>query len=144
VIILDTLLIGGIKFVFRKLAEAVDAQLNDDSVLREQAGRHGWAAVVELLDGGGQRVGSVWREPDGSLVLPFDPNEAIQNLTMERYRDLGRSGRRSSGLGVRAYYLLRPVLPRRVQLAMRRAFSRIQARATFPRKSRNSALPCRS
>ena len=109
------------------------ARLADDSVLREQAGRHGWAAVVELLDGGGQRVGSVWREPDGSLVLPFDPNEAIQNLTMERYRDLGRSGGRSSGLGVRAYYLLRPVLPRRVQLAMRRAFSRIQARATFPR-----------
>jgi hypothetical protein len=36
VIILDTLLIGGIKFVFRKLAEAVDAQLNDDSVLREE------------------------------------------------------------------------------------------------------------
>jgi len=35
-IILDTLLIGGIKFVFRKLAEAVDAQLNDDSVLREE------------------------------------------------------------------------------------------------------------
>jgi hypothetical protein len=36
VIILDTLLIGGIKFVFRKLAEAVDAQLNDDTVLREE------------------------------------------------------------------------------------------------------------
>lgn len=35
-IILDTLLIGGIKFVFRKLAEAVDAQLNDDTVLREE------------------------------------------------------------------------------------------------------------
>ena len=35
-IILDTLLIGGIKFVFRKIAEAVDAQLNDDSVLREE------------------------------------------------------------------------------------------------------------
>ncbi len=35
-IILDTLLIGGITFVFRKLAEAVDAQLNDDTVLREE------------------------------------------------------------------------------------------------------------
>ncbi|HEV8473042.1 MAG TPA: gas vesicle protein GvpG [Methylomirabilota bacterium] len=35
-IILDTLLIGGLKFVFNKIAEAVDAQLNDDAVLREE------------------------------------------------------------------------------------------------------------
>jgi gas vesicle protein GvpG len=36
VIILDTLLIGGIKFVLSKIASAVDSQLNDDSVLREE------------------------------------------------------------------------------------------------------------
>jgi gas vesicle protein GvpG len=36
VIILDTLLIGGLKFVLDKIAQAVDAQLNDDSVLREE------------------------------------------------------------------------------------------------------------
>jgi Gas vesicle protein G len=36
VIILDTLLIGGIKFVLGKIAAAVDSQLNDDSVLREE------------------------------------------------------------------------------------------------------------
>jgi len=36
VIILDTLLIGGIKFVLSKIAAAVDAQLNDDTVLREE------------------------------------------------------------------------------------------------------------
>jgi hypothetical protein len=36
VIILDTLLVGGIKFVLRKIADAVEAQLNDDSVLREE------------------------------------------------------------------------------------------------------------
>ena len=35
-IILDTLLIGGIKFVLSKIAAAVDSQLNDDSVLREE------------------------------------------------------------------------------------------------------------
>ena len=35
-IILDTLLIGGLKFVFGKLAEAVDAEMNDDSVYREE------------------------------------------------------------------------------------------------------------
>lgn len=35
-IILDTLIIGGIKFVFGKIAAAVDAELNDDTHLREE------------------------------------------------------------------------------------------------------------
>jgi hypothetical protein len=35
-IILDTLVIGGIKFVLRRLAEAVDAQMNDVDALREE------------------------------------------------------------------------------------------------------------
>jgi gas vesicle protein GvpG len=36
VIILDTLLIGGIKFVLRRLAEAVDAQMNDVDAIRQE------------------------------------------------------------------------------------------------------------
>jgi hypothetical protein len=36
VIILDTLLIGGLKFVLGKVADAVDAELNDDTHLREE------------------------------------------------------------------------------------------------------------
>ena len=35
-IILDTLLIGGIKFVLGKVLAAVDAELNDDSAYREE------------------------------------------------------------------------------------------------------------
>jgi hypothetical protein len=35
-IILDTLLIGGLRFVLDKVAAAVDTELNDDSALREQ------------------------------------------------------------------------------------------------------------
>ena len=35
-IILDTLLIGGIKFVLGKVAAAVEAELNDDTVYREE------------------------------------------------------------------------------------------------------------
>ncbi|HEU4366936.1 MAG TPA: gas vesicle protein GvpG [Methylomirabilota bacterium] len=35
-IILDTLVIGGLKFVLRRIAEAVDAQLNDVDALREE------------------------------------------------------------------------------------------------------------
>ena len=35
-IIIDSLLIGGIRFVLDKIAAAVDTELNDDSALREQ------------------------------------------------------------------------------------------------------------
>jgi hypothetical protein len=34
--ILDTILVGGIRFVLDKLAAAVDTELNDDTALREQ------------------------------------------------------------------------------------------------------------
>lgn len=34
--ILDSMLIGGLRFVFDKLAAAVDTELNDDTALREQ------------------------------------------------------------------------------------------------------------
>jgi hypothetical protein len=36
VIVLDRMLVGGIKFVLGKVAAAVDAELNDDSHLREE------------------------------------------------------------------------------------------------------------
>jgi hypothetical protein len=36
VLIIDTLVIGGIKFVLRRLVEAVDAQMNDVDTLREE------------------------------------------------------------------------------------------------------------
>jgi hypothetical protein len=36
VIILDTLLVGGIKFVLGKIAAAVESELNDDTHLREE------------------------------------------------------------------------------------------------------------
>jgi hypothetical protein len=35
-IILDSLLIGGLRFVFDKLAAAVDAEMNDEASLREE------------------------------------------------------------------------------------------------------------
>lgn len=34
--LLDTLLVGGLRFVFDKIAAAVDTELNDDTVLRER------------------------------------------------------------------------------------------------------------
>jgi hypothetical protein len=36
VFLLDSMLIGGLRFVFDKIAAAVDTELNDDTALREQ------------------------------------------------------------------------------------------------------------
>jgi hypothetical protein len=36
VIIVDSLLIGGIRFVLSRIAEAVDAEMNDDRAIREE------------------------------------------------------------------------------------------------------------
>jgi gas vesicle protein GvpG len=36
VLIIDSLLVGGVRFVLDKLVQAVDAELNDDTVLREE------------------------------------------------------------------------------------------------------------
>jgi Gas vesicle protein G len=36
VILLDTLLVGGIRFVLDKVAQAVDREMNDDTFLRDQ------------------------------------------------------------------------------------------------------------
>ncbi len=75
---------------------------------------------------------AVWRHQDGSILLPFDPTEAIETLWSERYASTAGGG------GLRAaaqflYYRVRPILPRRLQIAMRRSYARVQDRREFPR-----------
>ncbi len=54
---------------------------------------------------------------------PFDPETYLR----ERYED-----RRARGLALRAYYALKPFIPRKLQLAVRRRYARRQAQRTFP------------
>jgi hypothetical protein len=103
---------------------------------------NGWTAV-EPLEAPGARC-SVWRDPGGNVFLPFDPDEAIANLWSERYRVASAESRtvanRARGVSLRGYYALRPLLPRGVQIAMRRSFSRVQMRTRFPRWPLEPAL----
>jgi gas vesicle protein GvpG len=80
-IILDTILIGGIKFVFRKIAEAVDAQMNDDSVLREELlaaqmrlelGEIDDAQFVEIERDLLQRIREIRERTQGAAITPGD------------------------------------------------------------------------
>src|SRR5205814_442682 len=65
---------------------------------------------------------------EAGVFLPFDPDEVMLNFWAERYVTRGGPGVRQ-----RAYYAVRPLLPRRVQIALRRLYSRVQRRTPFPR-----------
>lgn len=118
------------------------ARMAPNRQLEETAAGQGWEPVSQIDDATGEPVGSIWRQPDGSLVLPFDPNEAMQSYWMEAYRDAASSGSRPRlrRLAMRGYYQIRPLLPRRLQLSMRRAYAGVQARAHFPRWPYEPAL----
>jgi hypothetical protein len=95
---------------------------------------HGWEPAEAIFDAGGRHVASVWRDRERSIFLPFDPGEVMQQFWSESYQAVGRSQLASAGraAAVRSYYLARPALPRPVQLRLRRLFSRVQSRSSFP------------
>lgn len=119
--------VGGITIWVRPLADEAVKELVDriPGV---------WAPAEAVRDTGGVSVSSVWRSLEGGTILPFDPDEAVLNVRSERYRELGR-GRRSPAkrVALTAYYGTRPLLPRRLQIAMRRVYKHVQARSEFPR-----------
>jgi hypothetical protein len=107
--------------------------LHDDAADLEE---RGWTRVRPIADARGAAVASIWRDARGSLLLPFDPGELIESYWSERYREVG-ARRRARLLGVarRAYYRLRPLVPRSLQLRLRRVLQPAQARARAPRES---------
>jgi hypothetical protein len=83
----------------------------------------------------GAPAASIWRERGGSVFLPFDPNEVVESFWSERYLRTAagehmRSLRRALMI---VYYRVRPLLPRPVQIWLRRRFARLQGRFAFPR-----------
>ena len=94
----------------------------------------GWTGGEPISDGEGNHVAHVWRDGDGNIFLPFDPNEVIHNFWSEGYHGISEPSLagRILRVGKTPYYKLRPLLPRRLQIAMRRRFSRVQAKSAFP------------
>jgi peptidoglycan/xylan/chitin deacetylase (PgdA/CDA1 family) len=89
----------------------------------------------EPISTNGMTKSAVWRSDEGGVLLPFDPNEAIESFWTERYVEVGAGWlmTRTASLGRAGYYRARPLLPRNMQLRLRRAFSRVQRKARFPR-----------
>lgn len=101
-----------------------------------------WRPAEDVRNEQGTLVGAVWQRDDGSTVLPFDPSELIRNFWSERYLEYVRPAAIShlAGLARRGYYRARPLLPRAVQMSMRRSFSRMQSKSRFPRWPVETAL----
>ena len=84
-----------------------------------------------IVDGSGVRRAAIRRADDGSVLLPFDVDRPLDALLAEEY--LGsNAGRRTQSVARSVYYRVRPLLPRGVQLALRRRFRAVQDRAAFP------------
>lgn len=120
--------LGSIAIFGRIVPDAVT-----ESLLAGTAGA--WRATDAVVDDTGAVVAWIWRDAAGGALLPFDPGEAIHAYWSEAYRDL-RVGSLRTQLkrqALRSYYRVRPLLPRPAQIWLRRRFSRVQARTSFPR-----------
>jgi hypothetical protein len=93
-----------------------------------------WRRTEEIRDTGGRPVAAVWEDAGGNVFLPFDPGRVMTFLWSESYTTMGsaRYTRKLRKAMVGAYYAVRPVLPRRLQLRMRRTFASHQAPPDFP------------
>jgi hypothetical protein len=104
-----------------------------ESLLREYGGT--WEPARRIVSSDGTPIASIWRGEDGSVFLPFDPNEVVEGFWTERYVSTA-AGERALSLRrcmMIGYYRARPLLPRPVQIWLRRRFARVQARSAFPR-----------
>jgi hypothetical protein len=94
----------------------------------------GWRPAEPVTAADGSRSTSIWRSPEGGTLLPFDPDALTLNLRSERYHESHGSRKRSPRVLARdAYYAVRPLMPHALQIAMRRAYTRVQERSRFPR-----------
>jgi peptidoglycan/xylan/chitin deacetylase (PgdA/CDA1 family) len=101
-----------------------------------------WRRELEVVDTAGRVVAALRRADDGSVFLPFDPDDAAGTLLREAYLEQTTPAvaRKAKDLARAAYYRLRPLLPRGAQMALRRRFARVQERTAFPRWPTETAL----
>lgn len=94
----------------------------------------GWHPIEPISGGAADQDASVWQDAEGNVFLPFDPGEVMRIFWSEAYRQIGRPALSRYGRAalLRGYYLLRPALPRQLQLRLRRGYTRVQDRSPFP------------
>lgn len=122
----------------------VFAPLMPDAAAQRMLAKHGgeWTRAAELTGEDDAHLASIWRAADGSVFLPFDPDQVCLGYWSERYKRLSAShARRRFGEGARrGYYAVRRLLPRPAQIWLRRRYATVQARTEFPRWPVEQAL----
>lgn len=103
------------------------------SLLSQRGGS--WTPVSDVSTTDGEQLASVWRADDGSVFVPFDPDEVRLNFVSEHYHEITqrRSARQRRRVAMHAYYRARTAMPRAFQIWLRRHYARVQARSHFPR-----------
>jgi peptidoglycan/xylan/chitin deacetylase (PgdA/CDA1 family) len=128
---------GALRGAFVLQGTPIFGQLATDdtvaSLVRPQAGSCEVIAPIE--DWAGIAVAHVLRDAHGCTYLPFDPNQVVETFLSEAYlQHLPGGGARSVvRTAARVYYAVRPLLPRSMQIGLRRRYTRIQSRCDFPR-----------
>jgi peptidoglycan/xylan/chitin deacetylase (PgdA/CDA1 family) len=79
----------------------------------------------------GESVAAVRDQSQGRVWVPFDFEEAYDNYVSERWRDGGDLRMLSTGQ-LRVYYAVKRLIPRRVQLAARHAYTKRIGLPAFP------------
>ena len=79
----------------------------------------------------GQAVSAVLDKRQGGAWVPFDLDEAYRNYVMENWRR-GVRTRSLTSAQLRAYYAAKRLIPRRLQLAARRAYTKWLGFPEFP------------
>ena len=102
------------------------------SQLDAASAHHDWRAAEQIADTQSLPISAIYRNADGGIALPFDPNEVVHSFWCEGYRDEDAGGARLRSFALRVYYRMRPFLPRPLQIALRRAYAPIQAGSRFP------------
>jgi hypothetical protein len=69
----------------------------------------------------------------GQAKVPFDSDEVIENLRLERYADGGNFWNRKEGLLRKLYYVLRPMMSRSVRGRIQKYYVRDWKKLSFPR-----------
>jgi hypothetical protein len=76
-----------------------------------------------------------WDDVDcvrGSVCLPFDLEEVVENLRLERYTEDPQFGSSGKGIVARMYYALRPFLPVGVRRHLQRVYLSDWSKIIFP------------
>jgi hypothetical protein len=79
----------------------------------------------------GEAVASIGKTSSSELYVPFRVKSVIEAFQLEHYTK-SASFTGLLGIGRRFYYLLRPLLPRSIQIKFRQSITPLQSRKDFP------------